>query len=85
MLSSAHQRSRGVREYDMVGSRPHHDFILEQRGESGERSNSGDRHNMSKGDHDQRDDDEDQILWPSSSANVAASRKQDHSSGLMGH
>ena len=52
VLSSTHQRSRGVRDYDMIGSRPQNDFILEQRGESGDRSNSGDRNDISRGDPD---------------------------------
>lgn len=86
VMSTTHQRSRGIRDYDMIGSRPQNDFILEQRGESGERSNSGDRNDISRGDHDQREEDE-QIMWPSAmSSNNAAPRKQDHtSSGLLNH
>ena len=58
ILTTTHQRSRGIRDYDMIGSRPQNDFILEQRGESGERSNSGDRNDISRGDHDQREEDD---------------------------
>ena len=66
-----HQRSRGLRDYEMPHNR-HHEQIMEENGESGG-ERSPEQMNMSK---EQAAEDDEPIMWPSASQ-VGNNRKQE--------